>query len=333
MANEGLTISDDALIEELKKRFDQTKQALYDVKMVTRKLEAVNKKLEASEQVKSNFVSHMKNEINNPLTSILGLAQQIKSMGGDNPEMVPPLAEMIHAEAFSLDFQLRNIFSAAEVESGETDLQISILNVGNMINDGIDSFKHLIEEKKLTIEVNVEEPEVDPDAVEEPSGETEDAADDGMFGFEDDEAASGLLIKTDPEKLGLIFINLLSNAIEFNVEEGKIVINARKSGDTLQIQVTDTGHGVDSSKISRMFDRFVQMDTGVRKSHKGHGLGLSITKGLLDLMEGSISVDCNKDQGCTFTIAIPEVEMDIEADAFSVDGNEFFFDDDQIEAF
>ena len=69
------TLSDNALIAELKKRFDTTKKALHDVKMITKKLEEMNRKLQASEQIKSTFVSLVKNEINNPLTSILGLSE------------------------------------------------------------------------------------------------------------------------------------------------------------------------------------------------------------------------------------------------------------------
>lgn len=292
-------MTDDELIAELKKRFDHTKQTLYDLKILTKKLEEVNKKLESSEKVKSNFVSHMKNEINNPLTSILGLAQQLVAHAGMDPASVAAVATSIHDEAFSLDFQLRNIFAAAEMESGETSPQVSIVDVDNLVQDAIGSFQHLITAKKLTLNFKRIGSPKEP-----------------------------LRFKTDAEKLSLVVNNLLSNAVEFNNPEGNITIKAGVVDGQLNLSVADTGVGLESSQVNQIFDRFKQLESGTTKSHKGHGLGLSITKAVIDLMEGTISVSTTLDKGCTFTIAIPEIETDVEADAFSVDGNEFFFDDD-----
>ncbi|MBF0284164.1 MAG: HAMP domain-containing histidine kinase [Magnetococcales bacterium] len=299
-------LSDDELILELKTRFDQTKQTLYDLQMMTRKLEEMNRKLEDSEKIKSNFVSHVKNEINNPITSILGLTQQLMS-GARSSEMTMAIGTMIHAEAFSLDFQLRNIFAAAELEAGEAKPQVSRVDVGRLIKDAIDSFKHLIAEKNLLVSLSL--------------------------GHEGADEAGRVIFRTDPEKLHLVFSNLLANAIEFNPTGGSIDIRASLYEGLLNLAVTDTGVGIDSSKIHLLFDRFRQMETGTTKRHKGHGLGLSISKAIVDMMEGSISVNSVPNQGCTFTVAVPEMELDGGADAFSVDGNEFFFGDDQIEAF
>ncbi|HIJ84092.1 MAG: Histidine kinase [Magnetococcales bacterium] len=297
-------LSDEDLITELKKRFDATKQALYDVKMVTSKLEEVNKKLQTSEQIKSNFISHMKNEINNPLTSILGLSEQLKS-GSMPPDLILAIATSIHSEAFSLDFQLRNIFAAAEMESGETQLQVSLTDVLTLVKDAIDSFRHLIDDKHLTVTF------------------TEKKNDDDQ-----------LLFKTDTEKLSLILTNLISNAVEFNHENGAIKITTKVVNGKLNIKVKDTGPGIDPEQIHVIFDRFVQLESGVRKSHKGHGLGLSIVQALVEMMEGNITVDSvAKGKGAIFSVSIPEVETNTEAAAFSVDGNEFFFDDEEVKAF
>ncbi|MBF0309211.1 MAG: HAMP domain-containing histidine kinase [Magnetococcales bacterium] len=300
-----LPMDDDALIAELKKRFDQTKQALYDLKMVTRKLESVNQKLEASERVKSNFVSHMKNEINNPLTSILGLSQQLTNpTGAGDPELVMAMAKLIHSEAFNLDFQLRNIFIAAELESGEAEMHISMVDVDSLVTESLESFRHLIMEKGLEVRFTREGP-----------------------------ADSPLIFKTDAEKLAIIISNFISNAIEFNMPNGRIDIQARVMEGQFNFSVTDTGVGLDPSQVNRIFDRFYQVESGSTKQHKGQGLGLSITKAIIDLLEGSVTVDCPKGCGCTFAISIPEIETNIEAEAFSVDGNEFLFEDEQIEAF
>ncbi|MBF0158906.1 MAG: HAMP domain-containing histidine kinase [Magnetococcales bacterium] len=307
-------LTDDELMEELKKRFDHTKQTLHDLKIITKKLEYVNRKLEASEQIKSNFVSHMKNEINNPLTSILGLSQQLAFPEALNIATVKSIASMIHAEAFSLDFQLRNIFAAAELEAGETEMQVSLVDVDTLVLETAEMFQHQIRDKQLTVRYNRRKRM---------------------------EQEGHLIFKTDSTRLQLLLANLLSNAIEFNRDKGSIDIRVTQFDDQLSLTIVDTGIGIDISQIDRIFDRFQQLESGRTKHHKGHGLGLSITKAIVDLMEGSITVadnsrhgDSPSATGCTFTITIPQIEMDIAADSFAVDGNEFFFGDgDQAEAF
>ncbi len=308
-------MTDDELMEELKARFDHTKQALHDVKMVTKKLEMVNKKLEASEQIKSNFVSHMKNEINNPLTSILGLSEQLMGLEAPDGAFVSSIAAMIHSEAFNLDFQLRNIFAAAELEAGETEMQISVVDVDTVIMEVVGSFEQSIRTRRLSIGYNRKV---------------------AML------AGERLLFKTDAEKLQLLFANLFSNAIEFNRDGGSVYVRVELLDSQLILAVSDTGPGVDMTRLNQMFDRFVQLDTGTTKLHRGQGLGLSITKAIVDMLEGTISVNntafspdgtvpdatlAEDRTGCTFSITIPEVEMNAEANAFSVDGNEFFFND------
>ncbi|WP_130472756.1 sensor histidine kinase [Candidatus Magnetaquicoccus inordinatus] len=305
-------LSDDDLLNELKARFNHTKQTLYDLKIVSRRLEEVNRKLQISEQVKSNFVSHMKNEINNPLSCILGLAQQLRSHDADR-ETVVGIAQSIFAEAFSLDFQLRNIFAAAELEDGATMLQSGTVDGHSLMIHAVNDFSHLILAKELNVYFLGKKLNIGSQPVNN-EGEK-------------------LYFKSDSEKLELVVQNLLSNAIEFNNPGGRIDLDIGVVDDRLILSVTDTGVGLNPEQIERIFDRFTQLEAGVRKSHKGHGLGLSITKAVIDMMEGSVHVSAQPGEGCTVTLSIPFMETDAEADTFSVDGNEFFFSDDQSELF
>ncbi|MBF0357515.1 MAG: HAMP domain-containing histidine kinase [Magnetococcales bacterium] len=288
-------LSDDELIKELKKRFDTTKKALYDVRIITKKLEDMNRKLRASEQIKSSFVSLVKNEINNPLTSILGLSEQLRS-GRHSQETINTIADMIHQESFTLDFQLRNIFITAELESGEADMQVASVNVEALINDAVESFQHLIKEKQLKYDLQVE---------------------------------GGCAFKTDPEKLSLIISNLLSNAVGFNNVGGRIAIRVAVVDNILNLSVQDSGIGIDPNRISRLFDRFYQSDSGVRKLYKGHGLGLAVIKALLDLMGGTIRAESPEGGGSTFSITLPPLPSNADSNTFSVDGSEFLFDDNE----
>lgn len=294
-------LTDAELIEELKQRFEEKEKALYDLRVMTRSLEKVNRKLQDSESLKTNFLSNIKNEINNPLTSILGLSQQLASSATLDLATVNSIAGMIYGEAFSLDFQLRNIFSAAELEAGEETVTVATVDVIHLLLNAIESFKPRAEEKRVDIKLVYD-----------------------WMGSENNE----LRFKTDPEKLHIIFMNVLANAVEFNVEGGRVEVKVFKEADELVISVEDSGIGIDKADIGIIFDRFVQIDSGTTKSHRGHGLGLSIAKALLDFLNGRIHVQSVKDKGSVFRINIPESMSETGTDIFSSNGNEFMFDED-----
>jgi signal transduction histidine kinase len=294
-------LSDAELIEELKQRFEEKEKALYDLRVMTRSLEKVNRKLQDSESLKTNFLSNIKNEINNPLTSILGLSQQLAKSLTLDLATVNSVAGMIYGEAFSLDFQLRNIFSAAELEAGEEVVAVATVDIIHLLSNAIESFKPRADEKRVDIKLIYD-----------------------WMGSQNNE----LSFKTDPGKLQIIFMNVLANAIEFNVEDGHVEVKVFKEAAELVVSVEDSGIGIDKADQEIIFDRFVQLDSGTTKSHRGHGLGLSITRALLDFINGRIHVKSTKDKGSVFQINIPESTAAAGADIFSSDGNEFMFDDD-----
>ncbi len=299
-------MSDDDLINELKYRFDQKDKALFDLKVMTSKLESLNKKLEDSEALKSHFLSNIKNEINNPLTSILGLTEQIVKTDEMDFATVKTMLNMIHFEAFNLDYQLRNIFMAAEIEAGESNLDVSHVDVVSLISNTVDSFKPLAESKyvKLTFLY------------------------DWKFKKRDE-----YLFKTDPEKLKVVIANLVCNAIEFNNEGGSVEIKLWKDGKTMQVSISDTGIGITEEDRSKIFDRFRQLDTGVSKLYRGHGLGLSIVKAIVDLFGGSVFIESTVGQGSIFFIGIEEATLSTAVDVYSLDGNEFLFEEEGDEVF
>ena len=114
-------IADYDLISELKRRFDEKSNAIHEIIIMTNKIEELNERLRIAESHKSNFLSNIRNEINNPLTVIMGMANQL-NMKVMDPKSVSITAETIYNEAFDLDFQLKNIFVAAEIEAGECSI-------------------------------------------------------------------------------------------------------------------------------------------------------------------------------------------------------------------
>ncbi|MEI6207577.1 MAG: HAMP domain-containing sensor histidine kinase [Desulfuromonadales bacterium] len=290
-------MTDDELIEELSSRFAQSRKAFSDLSVVNRKLLEMNARLERSESLKSNFLSNIRNEINNPLNAIMGLAGQLAIIGSGNEDIIS-LSSLIGAEANHLDFQLRNIFMAAELEAGEVNPRCVKIHIATTVRDLVDSFLHSAAKKNVSL-------------VLIPSTTAHDC-----------------IVVIDFEKLQIIVSNLLANAIEYSVDGGTVEISFSVGGDgCLQISVQDHGVGIAVQDQQRIFDRFVQLDTGATRSHLGHGLGLSITRALLDLMQGSISLVSTPGSGTLFTVTIPPCSILDDEDSFSESGNLFLFDD------
>lgn len=297
-------INDQELIGEISRRLEESRKAIHDLEIMTKKLEAVNRKLQESEALKTNFLSNIRNEINNPLSSIMALSEQIHSHAIESP-MVPRVAQMIFAEAFELDFQLNNVFIAAELEAGETQILVARLDVEKFISSVIDMQAHKFTPKRITVNFKCECPK------------------------EDESCADGFFFNTDAKKLQAIITNLLANAIEFSLEGKSITIHASRENDHLRLSVKDEGVGIANEDQKNIFDRFRQLSYGVRKSHKGHGLGLSIVKALIDMLNGTITFESVVGHGCEFVMTIPEFESLTEVDVFSEESNEFIFDTEE----
>jgi len=286
-------IADEMLLDELKKRLEENRIAVANLRAVTQNLESVNEKLRQSESLKSDFLSNIRNEINNPLMSIMGMAKQIMD-GNADADTAQAMAGTIYHEAFDLDFQLRNIFAAAEIEAGETTVSVAQVDVTALVRGLIAAFGHKAAEKRLTV---VFEPGEEP-----------------------------LTFRTDPDKLQKVLANLLANAIEFNREGKRVTIRAWRERARLNMSIADEGLGIPERDRKKVFDRFVQLEAGIRKRHKGHGLGLSITKALVEMLEGTITLTGTEGNGCVFTVSIAELGTDRAVDVTSGDGNEFIFE-------
>ena len=296
--NSSPQLTDEQLLKEIKRRLDENAANLIEERKLTAELNEVNEKLIISEQLKSNFLSNIRNEINNPISSILELSKNI-SEGNLPTDTIKSLATLIHAEAFDLDFQLRNIFLSAEIEAGESPLAVISVRVFHMMESLIQQFEKKIAKKGLQFEWK-------------------------------NSVSETQILRTDAEKLHLIISNLLANAIQFNKEEGRVTIETSFENDALTVVVRDTGIGISDDQKEKIYNRFYQIEEGSTKTYGGHGLGLCITKALLEVLEGSIQLQSNLGEGTTFTIVVPSLDiLNSEEDTFSMDGNDFLFENDE----
>lgn len=289
--------TNDDLFAELKFRFELNRSALSELQTVSRELESLNRKLQASEAMKGHFLSNIRNEINNPLTSISGLARHLMT-GRCAPEQVPEIAGMIYSEAFDLDFQLRNIFVAAELEAGEAQPEFCHVEMESLLKNTIELLARHLALKQINVIESVTSPTASP------------------------------LFISDAQMLQVMLINLLMNAIEFSPSGGTVRVAMQVSADGLQISVADNGSGIDPADQKKIFDRFVQMESGTTKSHRGHGLGLSITRALVELLGGAVTVESARGAGAKFSLDIPVPQLTAPVSLHASDGNFFLFSAD-----
>jgi len=262
-----------------------------------REIAEVSEKLKKSEEMKSHFLSNIRNEINNPLSSVLGLTEFLAG-GNLTAEQLKRTASLLYTEIFNLDFQMQNIFAAADIEAGETTLEPVNVQVHRLLDDVLNAFRFKAAQKQVVLSKVVQ------------SGDVE------LF--------------TDAHKLHLVLRNLVANAIEFSHVGGEVTITCEMKDENLVIAVADRGPGMTELEQSQLFRRFHQLERGHTKTHSGHGLGLSVAKELVELLGGEIRVQSSKGNGTTFTIYLPLVQQNTTGRGAAVFQDEFIFGSEQI---
>lgn len=236
-------------------------------------LYSVNEKLRESEQLKGHFISNVSNEIVNPFSSIIALSQGIKQLNAGDIQKIHQMAGLIYDEAFHLDFQLKNIFAAGLIEAGKEEVQVSAVDLGEMLQQINLYFAPFLRKKQIRFLVNGE---------------------------------SALSFKTDKKKLEMVIKNLISNSVKFSPENSEIEVRFSLSDSILKLEVSDQGKGIHTENRMSIFDRFKQLDEKINSINTGHGLGLSIVKSYVEMLGGEIKIADKDEKGITVSVMLPE---------------------------
>jgi len=300
-------LTDDELLEELRLRIQKRKEDNQELLDLMEQLKEVNKKLEQSEALKSKFLSNIRNEINNPFTIILGLAQNMMSIEKLDLAQVKSMAGTIYSEGFDLDFQLKNIFMAADIEAGESFPDIMNVGIIHLLQSLVMTMQHPAGQRNIQLQFRNNLP----------------------VSTSEDDYNQDYFFHTDPEKFRLIISNLVNNAINVSPDAGTVLVTTGIEDDNLSVMVEDQGPGIDEADRDRIFERFNQLDHEDYPG-RGHGLGLCVTKSMLELLDGEISVKNKKNGGAIFTVNIKEKFPEKPVNDFAVGGDEFFFEEGEI---
>ncbi|QOY53361.1 sensor histidine kinase [Candidatus Sulfurimonas baltica] len=283
-------IADSELLKEIGRRFEEKKASILEMEFMTKKLLELNEKNKNSQEVKSQFLSLIKNEFNNPMSSLLNISNMIVKKTTD--PKIEKLSSMMQSELLKLDFSLKNIFAASEIEAGETANDYSDVDIESIFNEKLEYFNYLIEEKSLKLKyVNRCQEKV----------------------------------ISDSQKINIILLNLISNACEYSYNNSEVVVTVDCDDKNYIIKVKDSGEGVYEEHTKEIYNRFTHFETGNTRATAGLGLGLSVTRGMVEALDGTI--DNTIENGKTvFTVLISkidETDMDIST---GIGSNEFLFD-------
>jgi signal transduction histidine kinase len=251
---------------------------------LVRSLSEVNDKLRDSEKLKGHFISNITNEIMNPFTSVLALAQNIKQLKAEDIAQAHRMAEMIYIEAFQLDFQLKNIFAAALIESGNEDMKRSSFSIAELSKSLNYYFESLLNKRNIRLSVRF------------------------INNLNADLPAS---FTSDKEKVDLILKNLISNSIKYSPENSEIDLEFFMERGNLVMEVSDHGKGILEVDRKIIFDRFKQLDEKINSINTGHGLGLSIVQAYTEMLGGKVSLNDNPEGGLKIRISIPESDVTV----------------------
>ena len=254
----------------------------------TDELEKTNKELERMNQLKGRFIANISHELRTPLNSILGFSDVLmeKTFGQLN-ENQGRYIKNIHSAGKHLLELINNVLDIAKIEAGKHEMIYETFRVNDLIGDVLNIMSTFADTKSIRTDVHI--------------GEKVD------------------LITGDRVKIKQVLYNLLANAIKFTTEGGKVEIrvsyaddtNRRLSsgpgakGDYLEFSVSDTGVGIGPEDKERIFDEFEQVDSTLSREWGGAGLGLALSKKLVELHGGTISVESSLGTGSTFTFTIP----------------------------
>jgi CheY-like chemotaxis protein/CHASE3 domain sensor protein len=233
--------------------------------------------LERANQYKSEFLANMSHELRTPLNSSLILAKILAdNRSGNLTDEQVKFAQTISSAGNDLLAIINDILDLSKIEAGKVELAPETVVIARILDDLVGTFQPVAQIKGLGFE----------------AGAAPNAPD---------------RIETDPQRLGQILKNFLSNALKFT-EAGAVSLRVQPgAGDTVRFDVQDTGIGISEHQREIIFDAFRQADGSTHRKHGGTGLGLTISRDLARLLGGDISVASKPGEGSTFTLTLPLV--------------------------
>ena len=271
---------------DLGRTFDQMAASLAqrstELEKANRELQEQNRLVQQANRLKSEFLANMSHELRTPLNAIIGFTQLMHDgkVGAVSPAHREYLGDILGSSKHLLQL-INDVLDLAKVEAGKMEFNPELVNLTKLMKEVRQILQTLSASKRLTVDI-----EVAP-AIEE------------------------LII--DPAKLKQVLYNYLSNAIKFTAEGGYITVRGLAAdADNFRLEIEDTGTGIPPEDIDKLFVEFQQLEPTTTKRHQGTGLGLALTKRIVEAQGGSVGVQSKPGQGSIFSATLPRNSRKIE---------------------
>jgi len=245
-------------------------------KTLENKIKERTKKIEEISRHRTDFFANISHELRTPLTLILGPVEEIISgKYGNSINYNDNKLRMILYNGTKLLNLINNLLDFTKIESGKTKINKQNINVSELLKFYVSTVKSTAENRGLNIV------------------------------FNDNNTEGRLIANIDKEMLEKAIFNLIFNSLKFTDRGGQIIVQLDKMENTFEISIKDNGIGIPKDKLDTIFERFTQLDSSVSRKYEGTGIGLALTKEIVEMLGGKISVKSKLNEGSVFTIELP----------------------------
>jgi signal transduction histidine kinase len=250
--------------------------AIRDVTDRKRDMEQQNRRMQEANRLKSEFLANMSHELRTPLNAIIGFGKLLHAgkVGHLTPTQKEYLGDIVNSSNHLLQL-INDVLDLAKIESGRTEVHVERVELSRLAGEVRDILRGLAAEKRIRLTVDV--------------------------------SADLPAVVVDPRLLKQMLYNYLSNAIKFTPESGQVAMRIRpEPEDRFRVEVQDTGIGIKPEDMCRLFVEFQQLDSSASKRYSGTGLGLALTKRIVEAQGGSVGVESELGTGSTFWAVLPQ---------------------------
>ena len=238
-------------------------------------LKAQNESLRELDRLKDEFIGLVSHELRTPLTSIIGYVETLReeAMSGPNADH---FAEVIERNAQRLLRLVGDLLFLSRIQSGKMALEFRRADLADIAACAVEELRPEAQRKHIDLALS---------------------------------ATALPRLAADPTRIAQLLDNLLSNAVKFTPQGGRVEVRLCREGDQAVLAVADTGVGIPAADLERIFERFFRTAIATRHAVQGSGLGLTITKAIVEAHHGTIAVDSDEGRGSTFTVRLPLLPM------------------------